>query len=204
MKKQQGFAGISLFLFLLFFSCVNADYSLDDISKDGVISYDNGLFIPVGSLDTIRFQEFELSTPAEVSFIKTFEGIFSSDLYKNFVIPMNGKEEPLGDVALSGSFESGIANPGAKEFSDIIVSTQLLKENGDNTGIDIKDQQLHPTGADQPYNLTIKKEDVLQLKEAYTLRFIFNFSSKKVEKSDYLLIKNLKIKSSGGIRINWE
>jgi len=47
MKKQQGFAGISLFLFLFFFSCVNADYHLDDISKDGAISYDNGLFIPV-------------------------------------------------------------------------------------------------------------------------------------------------------------
>ena len=63
MKKRQGFVWIGLLLFLLLFSCVE-NYRWDDISKDGVISHDNGIFIPVGSLDTIRFQAFEVSTPA--------------------------------------------------------------------------------------------------------------------------------------------
>ena len=204
MKKQQGFAWIGLFPILLLFSCVNADYHLSDINKDCVISYDKGLFIPIGSLDTVRFQEISLSIPVEVTYIKTVEGLFSNDFYKHFVISITGKEEPLGELTLSGGFEPGITNAASKEFSDITVSTQLLKLNGDNTGIDVKDQQFQPTGTGQLYNIVIKKEDVLKLKDAYTLRIAYYFSSKKVEKSDYMLIKNIKVKSSGGIRINWE
>jgi hypothetical protein len=206
MKKQYQFLWVSLLLSSVFlFSCVDGDYSVEDISKDGIISYDKGLFIPIGSLDTIRFHTFELSTPVEVTYIKTVEGLFSGDLYKNFVIPVNGVEKALGNLSFSGDFVSGIANSASKEFSDVIISAQFLKKNGDNAGIHIADQTLKTVGSQsQAFNLIIAEEDVLKLKDSYSLRLVFVFSAKQVEAVDYLVINSLKLKSSGGIRINWE
>ncbi|GHU79569.1 hypothetical protein FACS1894145_3990 [Bacteroidia bacterium] len=206
MKKQYKFIWISLLLFhVSFFSCVDENYSLDSISKDGVISHDKGLFVPIGSLDTIRFQTFEMSNPVEVTYIKTVEGLFSGDLYKNFVIPVNGVEKAIGSLSFSGDFVPGIANSASKDFSDIVISAQFLKKNGDNAGIRIADQTLKTAGSQpQAFDLIIAEEDVIKLKDSYSLRLIFVFSAKQVEDDDYLVINNLNLKSSGGIRINWD
>lgn len=206
MKNLYRFALTSIvFVFTFFFSCVDGDYSIDDINKNGAFSHEDGLFIPLGNLDTIRFQELEMSTPVEVTYIKTVEGLFSGDFYKNFVIPNNGKDESLGELIFSGDFLSSIANPTPKEFSNFVISINILKKNGEDSGISIADQTLQTAITDeQIFDMVIEKEDVLKLKAAHALQIIFTFSAKKVEDDDYVLIKNLKLKLSGGIRITME
>jgi hypothetical protein len=205
MKKYYVLAFVSIILFASLSSCINGNYSLDDVSKDGALSHDDGIYIPLGSFDTIRFETIELSIPVEVTFIKTVEGLFSEDLYKNFVIPNKDIDEALGNVTFSGNFLSGIVNPALKEFSDFRLSAQILKKDGSDLGIHIADQTFRvAVTEEQPFGLTIAKEDVPKLKEANALRFIFAFSSKAIEKRDYILISNVKLELSGGIRINWE
>jgi hypothetical protein len=206
MKKFYSFALTSIVIALtVFFSCVDGNYSIDDVNKNGAFSHEDGLFIPLGNLDTIRFHEFETSTPIEVTYTKTVEGIFSGDLYKNFVIPNKGKDESLGQITFSGDFLSAIANPIPSEFSNFVIAIHILKKNGEESGISIADQTLQTAITDkQIFDMVIAKEEVSKLKEAYTLQIIFTFSSKKVEESDYVLIHNLKLKLSGGIRITME
>lgn len=206
MKKLYRFTLASIVLFtFFFFSCVDGNYSIDDINKNGAFSHEEGLFIPLGSLDTIRFSELDVSNPIEVTYIKTIKGLFSKELYKNFVIPSKGKDESLGEIAFSGEFLSRIAAPTSKEFSDFEVSIKILKEDEEDSGISIANQTLEVVTSDkQGFNMVITKEDVLKLKEAHALQIIFTFFSKKIEKSDYVLIENLYFKFSGGIRITVE
>jgi hypothetical protein len=206
MKKQYRFAFASIILFTFFFcACVEGDYSIDDINKNGAFSHEEGLFFPLGNLDTIRFNPLDVNTPIEVTYIKTVEGLFSEELYKNFVIPNKGVDEPLGQIAFFGDFLSNIANPIAKEFSDFELSVKILKRDGEDSGISIANQTFQVvTMEKQAFNIAITKEDVLKLKEAYALRIIFTYFSKKVEKTDCVLIHNLYLKLSGGIRITME
>jgi hypothetical protein len=182
---------------------VQEGYNLEDINKEGVFSHDNGISIQIGNFDTITFKiQAEMPEPVDIEYIKEVEGLFSEEMYNYFVYDNKGKDEPLGDILFEADFIARIDDAVDKSFSDFELSTKILKENGDDTGINIE-KQIYKTdiSTPQPFVVKIKKEDVTKLKEANFLQLTFTFRARKVERSDYALIENIRVKLTGGFKI---
>jgi hypothetical protein len=195
-------------IFSLVTSCVESGYGWDSINKEGAFSHENGISVKIGNFDTIRFNTVESSVVVNIEYIKDVEDLFSEEMYDYFVFDNKGRDEALGDISFEADFIANISNPAEKEFSDFELSTAILKENGEDTGIIIEDQTFKTAKEEQTFNdpqpfiAKIRKEDVLKLKEAYILRLTFVFSGKKVEWDDYVLIENINLKLGGGFSIS--
>ncbi|GEM_PF-4196663 len=206
MKKYVIAICIALFITptLLFNSCIDDEFNIDNINKEIVFSNENGIYMHLGSFDTIFLASINIGNIEEITYIKNIENLFSSDFYDSFVITNNGKEEAIGSLSFEGDFVSGIKDAGNKNFSDIDLSIEIVTKEGINTGIHFDEQSFSPGKEEaQPFNMVIEKDDILKLKEAYTLRFIFKFRADKVENSDCIFIQDVRIKSSGGIKFEF-
>jgi hypothetical protein len=203
MKRHALYVLAAMFTLSLVASCVEDGYGLDNINQEGAFSHENGLYIPIGTFDTIHFYDVNISIPVEVTHIKTISGIFSETIYDYLVYTTNGREEALGSVALEGDFIAHIPNAAANGFSDFELSASVLKEDGEDTGIQIANSVYKASDpSSQVFNITIDKEDVLKLKEASTLQLIFRFEASGTSEDDYVLIENVKLKALGGISFN--
>jgi hypothetical protein len=203
MKKKLVYFSAFVLILSAASSCVKEGYSLSEVNKEGVFSPDNGISVQIGSFDTITFKtQVEVPAPVDIEYIKSIEGLFSEEMYDYFVYDSNGKDEPLGDILFEADFIARIEDAAGKSFSDFELSTLILKENGDDTGISVE-KQIYKTdiSTPQPFVVKIKKEDVTKLKEASILQLIFTFSAKKVERSDYALIENIHVTLSGGFKV---
>lgn len=203
MKRKTFYLLLSLCVLYLVSACVQEGYNLEDINKEGVFSHDNGISIQIGNFDTITFKiQAEMPEPVDIEYIKEVEGLFSEEMYNYFVYDNKGKDEPLGDILFEADFIARIDDAVDKSFSDFELSTKILKENGDDTGINIE-KQIYKTdiSTPQPFVVKIKKEDVTKLKEANFLQLTFTFRARKVERSDYALIENIRVKLTGGFKI---
>jgi hypothetical protein len=204
MKKSIIFILLSFSISSAFFfsACVDHDYDTDNIDTEGVFSHENGIYMYLGSFDSIYFTSIEIGNVENIKYIKNIEGLFSEGFYESFVITKNNREEAIGSITFEANFFPAIKDVESKEFSDIKLSIEITNQEGENTGIIINDQTFDPKKYEaQFFNAAISKEDVLKLKDAHTLRLIFEFSAKKIESDDYLLIKDIRVKSSGGIKI---
>jgi hypothetical protein len=188
---------------VFFFSaCIDHDYDLDNIDEENVFSHEKGIYMYLGNFDSIHFTTIEVGNIEEVKYIKNIEGLFSEGFYESFVITKNNKEEAIGAIAFEADFLPSIKDAESKDFSDVKLSIEITDEDGENTGIVVNDQTFDvQTNEAQPFSVLITKEDVLKLKKAHTLRLIFTFSAKKIESDDYLLIKDTRVRSYGGIKI---
>ncbi|MDR1644964.1 MAG: hypothetical protein LBS05_03950 [Tannerellaceae bacterium] len=184
-------------------SCVQDGYNLEDVNKEGAFSHDNGILLQIGSLDTISFDlQAELPIPVDVEYTEPVRGLFSDEMFDYFVYDNKGREEPLGDISFEADFIAGINDAEGKLFSDINLSTKILNENGEDTGISVENQTFKANiSTPQPYVVKIKKDDVLKLKGARLLELTFSFQTRQVELSDYALIENINVKLSGGVKI---
>jgi hypothetical protein len=203
MKKNAFYAIAAIFMLTWVVSCVQEGYDIDSINKEGAFSHENGMYIQIGSFDTIHFYDADISFPVEVTVIKTIKGLFSETIYDYLVYSSNGKEEALGSIALEGDFIAHISNAAAKGFSDFELSTNILDENEEDTGIRIEKTVYK---ADDPgkqlFSIVINKDDVLKLKNASALQIVFRFETEGTDKDDYVLIQNVKLKALGGIGFN--
>ncbi|MDR2810351.1 MAG: hypothetical protein LBB84_07330 [Tannerellaceae bacterium] len=193
-------------VFCMISSCVEDGYEWDSINKEGAFSHDNGISVSIGDFDTIRFKtQIEIPVPVDIEYIKEVEDLFSEEMYNYFVYDNKGKEEPLGDISFVADFIANINDPADKKFSDFELSTTILTENGEDTGISIE-KQIYKADVNtpQPFVVNIKKEDVTKLKDAHRLQLTFEFQSRKVEREDYVLIKNIRVILSGGFKISLE
>jgi len=196
--------GFTALLFVI--SCVNSDYDFDNINKEAVFSNENGLYLTIGDFDTIWLkQNMEINTLVDLSITEDVKGLFSESLYNSLVMTGNGKDEAIGPLSFVGDFISHISYAVFCLFSDIILSVEVLKKNGDNTGIVIDDQVFKSaTTVAQPFLLTISKDNVLKMKDASILRFIYKFSARKINEDGYLLGQHVKIKFASGIKFDLE
>jgi hypothetical protein len=204
MKKSIIFILLSFSISSAFFfsACIDHDYDTDNIDTEGVFSHENGIYMYLGSFDSIYFTSIEIGNIEQIKYTKNIEGLFSEGFYESFVITKNNREEAIGSITFEADFFPVIKDAESKGFSDIKLSIEIINQEKENTGIIINDQIFDPKKDEaQPFNAVISKEDVLKLKDAHTLRLIFEFSAKKIESDDYLLIKDTRIKSSGGIKI---
>jgi hypothetical protein len=204
MKRNAIYLLLSACALYLVSACVQDGYNLEDVNKEGVFSHENGVSIQIGNFDTITFNTHaEAPEPVDIEYVKKVEGLFSEEMYNYFVYNNKGKDEPLGDILFEADFIARINDAAGKSFSDFELSTQILKENGDDTGINIE-KQIYKTdiSTPQPFVVKIKKEDVTKLKEASLLQLIFVFRAKKVENSDYALIENINLKLTGGFQFS--
>jgi hypothetical protein len=187
---------------VFFFSaCIDHDYDIDNMDKEVVFSHEKGIYMYLGNFDSIYLAPIEIGNIEQIKYIKNIEGLFSESFYESFTIKNNNKEESIGAISFEAEFFPAIKDAESKRFSDIKLSIEIIKPNGQNTSIVINDQTFDPKKNEaQRFNAVISKEDVLKLKDAHTLRLIFVFNAKKVESSDYFLLKDIRVKSSGGIR----
>jgi hypothetical protein len=185
-------------------SCVQDGYDLEDVNMEGAFSHDNGILVRIGSIDTIKFnRDAEAPAPIPIEHSESVDGIFSEEMYDYFVYDNKGNDEPLGEIVFEADFVARINDAAGKMFSDITLSSKIVKENGEDTGISIEDQTFKSDiSGPQSYVVKIKKEDVTKLKEASLLQLIFVFEARKVELSDYALIENIDVKLTGGFKIN--
>ncbi|MDR1937331.1 MAG: hypothetical protein LBQ73_02375, partial [Tannerellaceae bacterium] len=184
---------------------VDSGYGWENINKEGAFSHENGINVQIGNFDTIRFRTVEAPSPVDIEYIKEVEDLFSEEMYDYFVFDNNGREEPLGSVSFEADFVARINDVADKMFSDFELSTAILKGNGEDTGISIA-KQIYRADTDnaQSFVVNIAKEDVLKLKDAHTLKLTFVFQSRKVERSDYVLIENINLKLAGGFKFSLE
>jgi hypothetical protein len=203
MKKNYLLLTASTLVLTFFTSCIDSDYSLSDLNKEAVFSYENGIYLPLGNFDTIRFEATKVDMPVKMTYTTVVEGLFSEDLYDKFVITRNGKDEPLGLITFTADFIANISRAAEKSFSDFTLSSVIVKENGEDTGILLAEQVFKSDIPDvQAFQVVIEKEDVPKLKDASILHLIFTFTAKEVEWEDYVLLNDMKIKSSGGIKFS--
>ncbi|MDR2388801.1 MAG: hypothetical protein LBD89_03325 [Tannerellaceae bacterium] len=187
-------------------SCVEKGYEWDNINKEGAFSHDNGISVLIGDFDTIRFRtQAEIPSPVSIVYFKEVEDLFSEEIYNYFVYDNKGQEESLGAISFVADFVSNINDPADKQFSDFELSTTILNDNGQDTGISIE-KQIYRADVNTPQSfvVNIKTEDVVKLKDAHILLLTFEFQARKVEREDYVLIKNVKLILSGGIKISLE
>jgi hypothetical protein len=203
MKRNVIYLFLSVCALYIVSACVQDGYNLGDVNKEGAFSHENGISVQIGSFDTITFKiQAEVPEPIDIEYVKEVEELFSEEMYNYFVYDNKGIEEPLGDILFEADFIARIDDPAGKAFSDFELSTKILKENGDDTGINIE-KQTYKTDiiTPQPFVVKIKKEDVTKLKEAHILQLTFVFQARKVERSDYALIENISVKLAGGFKI---
>jgi MinD superfamily P-loop ATPase len=171
------------------------------MNKEIVFSHEKGIYMYLGNFDSIYLASIEIGNIEQIKYIKNIEGLFSESFYESFIITNNNKKESIGSISFEAEFLLAIKDAESKSFSDIKLSVEIINQNGQNTNIVINDQTFDPRKNEaQRFNAVISKEDVLKLKEAHTLRLIFVFNAKKVEGSDYFLLKDVRIKSSGGVK----
>jgi hypothetical protein len=185
-------------------SCIEKGYDWDDVNKEGAFSHESGLSIRIGDFDTITFKrQLEVPVVVDIEYIKEFEGLFSEEMYSYFVYDNNGEDEPLGDIKFEADFVSRIRNAAEKNFSDFELSTYILNENDEDTGIRI-DRQVYKSDMEQPqlFVVNIKKDDIVKLKDAHKMQLVFKFQSRMVEAEDYVLIENIWLKLTGGVSFN--
>jgi hypothetical protein len=206
MKKNVIYCLFAVSAFYIAPSCVEDGYSWDSINKEGAFSHDNGISVPVGDFDTIRFKtQGEVPIPVDIEYIKDVEDLFSEEMYNYFVYDNKGQEESLGEISFKADFIARISDSADKMFSDFELSTRILRKDGTDTGIGI-DKQIYKADVDtpQPFTVNIKKEDVTKLKEAHILQLVFEFQARKVEREDYVLISNIRVNLAGGFKISLE
>ncbi|MDR0748457.1 MAG: hypothetical protein LBF62_02655 [Tannerellaceae bacterium] len=204
MKKSIAFIFISFCISSMFFfsACIDHDYDLDTMDKDIVFSHEKGIYMYLGNFDSIHLASIEIGNIEQIKYIKNIEGLFTESFYESFTVKNNNREESIGAISFEADFFPAIKDAEEKKFTDIKLSVEIINPNGQNTGIVIDDQTFDPKKNEaQRFNAVISKEDVLKLKDAHTLRFIFVFNAKKVESSDYFLLKDIRVKSSGGIKL---
>lgn len=185
-------------------SCINEDYNLDNIDKQGVFSPE-GISIPVGNLNKIELDfEFE-GILDEAGYEKDFEDFFTESLFDRFIIKKDGKEEGIGNIEFSADFRAYIKN----EKSEITVSViaQALDERGQKI-VEMFNDEMYANNnedelEDQPFILKVAKEDMIKMRRAKILRFSFKVNTREFDVSNeddnYVEIKNMLIKSTGGI-----
>lgn len=199
MKKRIFYIIYSILILMLVASCVEDGYDFDSINKEGAFSHENGMYIQIGNFDTIRFQNSDVA----LSYIQNITGLFSESIYEYLVYDNKGRDEALGSISFEADFIVHINDASAKGFSDFELSAEILKGDGENTGIQIESTNYKAdTSNSQAFKIGISKDDVPKLKEAYTLKLVFNFEAKKVDDDDYVLIHNVKLKALGGISFN--
>jgi hypothetical protein len=203
MKRSILFIFLSFCISSVYFfsACIDHDYDINNIDKEVVISHDKGIYMYLGDFDSIYLAPSKVGSIESVKYIENIEGLFSERFSESFIITRNNREESIGSITFEADFFPSIQDAESKEFSDIKLSIEIMNSDGQNTGIVINDQTFDPKKNEaQHFNAVISKEDVLKLKEAHTLRLIFEFSAIKIEHGDYFLLKDIRIKSSGGVR----
>jgi hypothetical protein len=188
-------------------SCIDNDYNVDKINKDIVFSPD-GLYIPVGNLDTMYLTRMIVEDQSGTTFVKTYENFFSIELYDYLVINKEGEDVAIGDI----SFESQIyyrvknADPSGK----LEVKIRALDAEGNDAGISFEPHilALGKQEQDQLFVFKIDQKDIIHIKNAQNLEFTFiintrGFVISDLEESDLVLIKQMNIKSSGGIHLKF-
>ncbi|MDR1344501.1 MAG: hypothetical protein LBJ39_04020 [Tannerellaceae bacterium] len=204
MKRKAIHLSILLLTLAIVSSCIEKGYDWNDVNKEGAFSHENGLSVRIGDFDTITLkQQVEVPEPVEIVIEKEIEGLFSEEMYEYFIYDNNGKDEPLGDISFEADFISRITDAADKKFSDFLLEASILNENGDDIGVSIDPQTYRSDiGDPQPFIVNIKKDDIVKLKDAYTMHLTFTFKARMVELEDYLLIENIWLKLSGGISVN--
>jgi hypothetical protein len=203
MKKSIIFIFLSFCLSSVFFfsACVDHAYDIDNMNKEIVFSHEKGIYMYLGSFDSILLAPIEIGNIEKIKYIKNIENLFSESFCESFITTTNNREEAIGSISFEADFFPNIKDVAEKDFSPIQLSIEIVTSDGQNTGITISDQTFDPSKNEaQRFNAVISKEDVLKLKEANTLRLIFTFNAKKVESGDYFLLKDVRVKSSGGVK----
>lgn len=204
----------SIFLFffgclLITSSCTNEDYNINNIDKQVVFS-PNGISIPIGNFDKIDL-DFKLEGAIdELSYEKDFEGFFTEELYKKFIIKRNGIEEGIGSLEFSADFSAYIKND---EGQVRIKVTAVALDRNKNIIIRMYDDELYANNDEselqkQHFILKIEQKDIAKMKYAENLRFSFKIRTAEYsinpEDNNYAMIENIRIKSTGGISLDFD
>ena len=199
LKSFQSHVFTLLFVgtIIAFHSCVNGDYDLDNIDKNVVFSQ-NGLVLPIGSLSPIYLIEQEVDE-GDATFYYSIDDFFSKDFYEMFVMDEEKENRPIGGISFSAGIEYNLEDVDA--LGALQVKTEILDASGRNVGIFFPYQSYSLQNNKGEYNFKIPKEDMLRLKNAYSLKYTFYVEAEEfnLTASDVIKIKNMQFVSEGGI-----
>ena len=198
------------FVLLPFHSCTDNDYNFDKVNEDFVFSQD-GLYVPIGSLDTMFLVDMEMPD-IETTYVREYKNFFSEALYDFFVISgKNGEDRALGDVSFESILYHKIKNIDTNTEGMLIVKIRALRADGSDAQIPFDDQiiefkkgiESEDKGIEYPFAFKVEKEYVCKMKDAITLEFtvFISIDSFVLEENDIIILKNMKLKSSGGVAL---
>jgi hypothetical protein len=210
MKKNPGYLFLLAVIGFSISSCVNEDYDWSKVDKGMAFSHEHGLSFRIGKLNKIEIPEDAIPPQEAIDHLEPIEadippeaymGIFTEDMYDYFVYDNNGVDEPLGDIILEADMDLKMSFVDEYRISDIIINTCIVDKDTMNIGIAIEPKILDPKNKEDYFEVIIRKEDVTKLKNANGLQFTINFSAIGVTKGDYVQLKNIWLKLTGGISL---
>ena len=195
--QLQAFALLFIGTIVTFHSCVNNDYDLDNINKNVVFSQ-NGLVLSIGSLAPIYLVDAE-ALDTEGTFEYKINSFFSGDFYDLFVMDEDGTDRQIGGISFTSTIEYYLED--VDVTGELLIDTEILSVSGQNVGISFERQSFLLQNEKGEYKFEIKEEDMLKLKNAYSLKFTFYVESNQFNLSDtdVVMIKNMQFISTGGI-----
>jgi hypothetical protein len=209
MKKKSGYLFAVAVIGFTFFSCVKEGYDWNKVDKEMAFSHEHGLSFQLGQLNKIEIPEtaipkeiYDLIDPDPVNADippETYTGIFTKEMYDYFIYDNNGKDEPLGDIILEADLEMKMSDVEANKISNIQIDLHIVDKDSRDIGIAIDPKILDPKVSEHNFDIIIRKEDVMKLKNADGLQFAINFSAANVTKGDYVQLRNIWLKLTGGI-----
>jgi hypothetical protein len=176
-------------------ACVDKDYDLDNLNNEAVFHVPP---VPVGTVDTAWFKSniVEVPVPPGMSFSFALRyvmgNLFTSDVIEKFFF------EGAGDVSLDGKIDIVISSLN----QDVRITTlmSILDENEEPIEDITIENGLLTNSIGQPFKLGIKGEHARYMAGASGVEIIFlfeNISSISLDRNDYLLIKDLVLKTGG-------
>ncbi|MCD7972302.1 MAG: hypothetical protein LUG18_06495 [Candidatus Azobacteroides sp.] len=195
---------LSLLSFLLFFSCIDSKYDINDL-QDEVILSQNGIILPIGNLQKWDFERYVYIEDGKLVFTENTD-IFTEDFFDYFIYTYKGEEKSIGALQLSGNIHAQVFRCEAN--TTLEVEAIVVSANGEEIGSPLVQTAYRVTDLQQGGQkivLEISEDEILLMKykqaKSLLFKFTLNIDLLSLTPEDYIQLKNLKLISEGGIHI---
>lgn len=196
MKKLCELMISVIIVFVCMVSCIDKDYDIDDLDKNGVFKVPPVL---LGNIDTIWLDILPEGVPPisfaipgmQITKTERIEGVFSEDVLDKFFA-----ESSVGNVSLESKVDVFVDD--AMNFS-MDIYPYVINSNGTvNNNVKIEKQTL-AKGPNQAFSIVFKKEDFKYMQDANGIQLTIVLKADQIALGDrdYVYLKSVVLKSGG-------
>lgn len=196
MKKLCKFMISVIIMFICMVSCIDKDYDIDDLDKNGMFKVPPVL---LGNIDIIWLNLLPEGVPPvslpvsgmQITKVEHIDGVFSEDVLDKFF-----NESSVGNVSLESKVDVLVNH--AVNFSMDVYPYVLNADGSINNNVKIEKQTL-TTGTDQPFSIILKKEYFKYMENANGIQLTIVLKADQITlgDADYVYLKSVVLKSGG-------